>query len=65
LLPDATGPFLSLRGALRWRSADLDGAGSGDALDRGALVSLTLSWHHLIAAHLVDAGDGALRAARE
>jgi hypothetical protein len=65
LLPDATGPFLGLRGALRWRSADLDGAGSGDALDRGALVSLTLSWHHMIAAHLVDAGDGALRAARE
>jgi hypothetical protein len=57
LLPQATGPFLGLRGALRFRAEDIAGAGSGDILDRGAVLSLTLGWHHIVRAHFVDAGD--------
>ena len=44
-------------GALRWRAADLDGLGANGPLDRGALLSLTLSWHQIVPAHLVDADD--------
>lgn len=63
-LPDATGPFLGLRGALRWRAVDLAGTGSGDLVAQGALLSLTLGWHHVVTGHLVDAGDRIDRARR-
>jgi hypothetical protein len=58
-LGSATGPYLGVRGALRWRDADLGGgAGAGhDPADRGALLSLTVGWHHVLRAHLVDPGD--------
>lgn len=57
LLPSATGPFLGLRGALRWRAADLEGSGAGGVLDRGAFLAVTLRWHHVLDANLVDARD--------
>ncbi|WP_437819008.1 hypothetical protein [Sorangium sp. So ce1078] len=58
LLGHATGPFLGVRGALRWRGSEL----AGDASPRDeqrALLSVTLSWHHVVWAHIVDAGDRA------
>jgi hypothetical protein len=60
ILGRATGPYVGFRAALRWRDADLTGGpGGGDSvLDRGALLSLTLGWHHVVLTHLVDAGDG-------
>lgn len=64
LLPDATGPYLGLRGALRWRAADLHGTTGADALERGAFLALTLRWHHVLDANLVDPRDGLLRASR-
>lgn len=54
---DATGPFLGVRGALRWRAADFAGRGEGGVVDRGAVLSVTLAWHHVIGVHLVDAQD--------
>ncbi|EYF00716.1 Hypothetical protein CAP_0348 [Chondromyces apiculatus DSM 436] len=62
LFTTASGPHLDLRGALRWRAADLEGHGSRGVLDRGALLSLTLSWHQTVPVHLVDAGDRVDRA---
>ncbi|XYI01832.1 hypothetical protein ACMHYB_19540 [Sorangium sp. So ce1128] len=56
LLGRATGPFLGLRGALRWRGPELAGADSPRDAQR-ALLSVTLSWHHILRVHLVDAGD--------
>ncbi|MCC6556918.1 MAG: hypothetical protein IT372_28530, partial [Polyangiaceae bacterium] len=61
VLADATGPFLGVRGALRWRPPDLAGRGTGDLVDRGALLTITLGWHHVIAGHIVDARDGVVR----
>ncbi|WP_437727975.1 hypothetical protein [Sorangium sp. So ce861] len=58
LLGRDTGPFLGVRGALRWRGPEL----AGDASPRDeqrALVSIALSWHHVVSAHIVDAGDRA------
>jgi hypothetical protein len=58
LLADATGPFLDVRAAVRWRATDLHPlTAQGDILDRGALLSITLAWHHVVPAHIVDAGD--------
>ncbi|WP_437681345.1 hypothetical protein [Sorangium sp. So ce131] len=58
LLGDATGPFLDVQGALRFRGPELAGDESGREEQR-ALVSVTLSWHHVLRVHLVDAGDRA------
>jgi hypothetical protein len=57
ILPRATGPFLGLRAALRFRADDLSGRPGGDIFDRGAVLSVTLSFHQIIDAGLVDAGD--------
>jgi hypothetical protein len=58
LLGKANGPFLGVRGALRWRGAELGGH-SDDEL-KPALF-LTLSWHALLDAGIVDVGDRHLR----
>lgn len=57
VLPQATGPFVGLRGALRFRPEDFAGTTSGNIVDRGAFLSLTFGYHQLVRAHLVDAGD--------
>jgi hypothetical protein len=53
----ATGPWLGLRGAWRWRPADFAPEAPTNLADRGAVLSLTLGWHHILRAHIVDAGD--------
>jgi hypothetical protein len=53
----ATGPFLGLRTALRWRAVDFAPGPPSTIADRGAVISLTLGWHQVLRAHLVDAGD--------
>lgn len=59
LFEDATGPYLDARAALRWRPIDLRSStdAGADLFDRGALLTLSVSWHHVIATHLVDASD--------
>lgn len=56
LLADATGAFLGVRGALRWSAPALAGV-EGARDEQRALLSVTLSWHHVLRVHLVDAGD--------
>jgi hypothetical protein len=61
ILPDATGPWLGLHGGVRWSEAELStGTVNGDD-DRSAYVSLTLAWHQVVVAHVVDVGDEAPR----
>jgi len=57
ILPRATGLFIDLRAALRFRPEDLAGSTNVSLIDRGALLSLTLGWHQLVRAHIVDVGD--------
>ncbi len=59
--PRATGPFLGVRGALRWRPVDFTAGSPGNAVDHGAVLSVTLGWHQVVATHVVDAGDGTPR----
>ncbi len=61
ILPDATGPWVGIHGGVRWSEAELStGTVNGDA-DRSAYVSLTLAWHQVVVAHVVDVGDEAPR----
>jgi hypothetical protein len=57
IVPRASGPYLGLRGALRWRPADFVAGPPSTAADRGAVLSLTLGWHQVLRTHLVDGGD--------
>jgi hypothetical protein len=58
LLGKANGPFLGVRGALRWRGAELAGPVE-QPLE--PVVFLTLAWHAIIDANIVDAGDRRMR----
>jgi hypothetical protein len=57
ILPRSNGPWIDVRGALRWRAIDQRLPGTADALDRGGLLTVTLAWHQVARVHLVDAGD--------
>ncbi len=61
IFSDATGPFVEVRAALRYRREDLDGTGRSDIFDRGAILSVALAWHHVVSVHIADAGDRAVR----
>ena len=54
LLGQAAGPWIGVRGALRWRGNEL---ASDRAARLGGALGLTLSWHFLLETHLVDYGD--------
>lgn len=55
---DASALFLDLRAALRWNAAQLGAqARAQDGQGVAAMFSLTLSWHQILAVHLVDAND--------
>ena len=54
----ANGPFIGARGALRWRAAEL--AAPTEAPLHPVLF-LTLAWHALVDANIVDAGDRRVR----
>jgi hypothetical protein len=57
VLPRANGPFLEVRGALRWRPGELSGSRESHVLERGALLTLTLAYHHTVSGNIVDARD--------
>lgn len=56
LLGRASGPWLGVRGALRWSASDFAGT-SGTASDRGALAMFTFSWQGRVTSRIADAGD--------
>ncbi|HMJ52971.1 MAG TPA: hypothetical protein VK540_12875 [Polyangiaceae bacterium] len=58
LFGTASGPFLGARGAIRWRTSELAGE-DGNPLQ--PIIFLTVAWHALIDANIVDAGDRRLR----
>jgi hypothetical protein len=56
----AIGPYIEARAVFRARDEDL--AGSGASLfSAGSLFTLGIAWHHVVGAHVVDAGDGRVR----
>jgi hypothetical protein len=61
ILGRASGPFVGLRGILRWRTLDLEGKGDPNAVDRGAFLAVILAWHQVLGTHIVDVGDAVVR----
>jgi hypothetical protein len=61
LLGRAAGPWIGLRGALGWRADELASRGEPSAQPTRASASLTLSWHTIVDAHIVDARDRSFR----
>lgn len=61
ILAQASGPWIELRAALRYRPADLAGTVVSDVGDRGAFVSLSFAWHQIVPAHIADVGDRLVR----
>jgi hypothetical protein len=61
LLLEATGLWLALHGGLRWNDEAL-ASGIVETHDqREAYLSVTLAWHQVVVAHIVDVGDAAPR----
>jgi hypothetical protein len=61
IFADATGLWIGVHGGLRWSSEALANGATANADDRSAFLSLTLAWHQLVMAHLVDLGDEPVR----
>jgi len=61
ILPRPTGPWIGLHGGLRWSAGALASGVVQSVDDRSAYLVITLAWHQLIVAHVVDAGDEAPR----
>jgi hypothetical protein len=61
IVGEATGPWLGIHGGLRWSEQELGSGRASDADDRGAYLTITLAWHQVVVAHVVDAGDEAPR----
>ncbi len=55
----ATGLFIATHGGCRWSDGALAGETVQGPTDRALFVGITLAWHQVIGAHLIDAGDRA------
>lgn len=57
VLPQASGPWVTVRGALRFRPADLGATNGPFLIERSGMVSVAVAWRQIIPVHLVDAAD--------
>jgi hypothetical protein len=60
-LKRASGPFLGVHGGVRWSDGAMSTASVNGPADRALYISLTVAWHQLFGAHVVDIGDRAVR----
>jgi hypothetical protein len=61
LLGQAAGPWIGARGALQWRPDELASRGDPYFSSTRVTALVTLSWHAIIDAHIVDAPNRPLR----
>jgi hypothetical protein len=61
ILERVNGPWIAVRAALRWSEVALGPGILQGANDRDAVLAITLGWHQILAAHVVDSGDRAPR----
>jgi hypothetical protein len=61
LAGQAAGPWLGVRGALRWRGWELGASDRSDPASLGPAIFFTFAWHVLANTHIVDVGDRVLR----
>jgi hypothetical protein len=56
---NATGAWIGVHGGLRWSDSALASGTARSADDREAYLAVTLAWHQVVKAHVVDVGDRA------
>jgi len=61
ILPSANGPWIGLHGGARWSDEAVEGAPVMSAFDRSLFLTLTVAYHQVLGAHLVDVRDVAPR----
>lgn len=61
LLGQATGPWIGARGAVQWRPDELGSRGDPYFSSTRVTALVTLSWHAIIDAHIIDAPNRPLR----
>jgi hypothetical protein len=59
ILPSGSGPHLGVEGVARFHDVDLTGDVHRDLLDRGSMLLVSVSWHQIVDAGLVDVRDAA------
>ncbi len=57
LMERAEGPWVGFHGGARWSDDVFEGAPVGSPADRSLYLTITLSWHVYVGAHVVDVGD--------
>ncbi|WP_394847738.1 hypothetical protein LZC95_09780 [Pendulispora brunnea] len=57
ILAQANGPWIGLHGGVRWSDDALGGAPLRGPSDRAAYFTVTLAWHAIFGAHVVDMQD--------
>ena len=57
VLPRASGLWIGLHGGARWSDAALGGDLLRGPSDRALFLSMTLAWHQIFGAHVVDLND--------
>jgi hypothetical protein len=61
ILLQATGPWVGIHAGARWSDDALASGVAATADDRSVFVAITLAWHQVVVAHVVDVGDQAPR----
>jgi hypothetical protein len=61
ILPRASGPWIGLHAGVRWSDATLEGESPPEPLNSSLFLAMTLAYHQIFPAHLVDAADIAPR----
>ena len=61
LVGEANGPWVGLHAGVRWSETTLATGSAPTTDDREAFLAITLAWHQVIVAHVVDVGDEAPR----
>jgi hypothetical protein len=57
LLPQANGPFIAVRAALRWSREALSAADTTTVDQRAFVVTVAFGWQGILGTHAVDLGD--------
>ena len=61
ILAQPSGPWIGVHGGVRWSEAAISGDSVTSPTDSGVFLSVTLAWHQLFLAHVVDVDDRAPR----
>jgi len=59
VLAHASGPWIGFHGGVRWADSALGGDAIKSPADRALFLSITLAWHQIFGAHIVDLRDRA------